>query len=93
MVVTGCDSMKPPYCFVCGKRIPNESLYKEGQGLIEFAKTESDLKWDKNHKPEHPPYAEWFCAIHHARAKSLSNLTRAEAVKALTAEFGPLPHP
>nr|MDO8114288.1 hypothetical protein [Candidatus Sigynarchaeota archaeon] len=84
--------MKPPRCFLCGAWIPQDKVDEYGmgddQGIIEFKKTKKDLEWDKKHFPEQAPYAEWFCAVHYPRAKSLSKHTTRDAIDILTAEFG-----
>lgn len=80
--------MKPPNCVVCGVRIPYEDIDKEGQGLVEFKKRAGDIAWDKNHKPEHPPYAEWFCASHYPRARELAGEHISDAMPILLREHG-----
>ena len=80
--------MKPPICTVCGTRIPYELIDKQGQGLVEFKKRPGDIEWDKNHKPEHPPYAEWFCEAHWPRAMELRGEPIHVALDVLKREFG-----
>ena len=74
--------MKPPICCICHKRLDND----EG-GLIYFKKRLSDQKWDKRMEESgmvgHPPYAEWFCGEHYAKAKELKDLTIGKALKIL----------
>jgi hypothetical protein len=75
--------MKPPICCICHKRLDNSD---EG-GLIYFKKRPSDKKWDKKMEEEgmvgHPPYAEWFCGDHYAKAKELKDFTIGKALKIL----------
>lgn len=75
--------MRPPICAICDKRLEEEEM-KTG-GLVSFAKSENDLAWDKRAEEPgfvgHPPYLEWFCEKHYPKARSLSHLTRAEAMK------------
>ena len=63
--------MKPPVCVICDRRFrPQE----EG-GVVNYAKREADIEWDKKNIVEHPPYADWFCGEHFDYAESLSELT------------------
>ena len=72
--------MKPPECDVCGDR-----LEEDGGGLVTFARTEADRRWDRRVEDEgligHPPYVEWFCVRHHAAAREQAQqgLTLGEA--------------
>lgn len=72
--------MRPPICGVCDKDLEGD----EG-GLIFFAKSPSDLEWDRRaedpHFVGHPPYAEWFCGEHYAKAKAFCHLTLSDAMK------------
>ncbi len=72
--------MKPPICFICHKRFDIEK-----GGLVYFKLKLSDIEWKKKMEREgmvgHPPYAEWFCEEHYDKAKNLSHLTKAEALK------------
>ncbi|MHA1649393.1 MAG: hypothetical protein ACTSYB_04285 [Candidatus Helarchaeota archaeon] len=77
--------MKPPICCICDKRFDTS----EG-GLVYFKKRASDLEWDKKVEAGlvgHPPYAEWFCGKHYAKAKELSHLTIDEAMKILNSIY------
>lgn len=64
--------MKPPICRICGKKLEN------GEGsLVSFTLTESDRVW-KAHMAKiggigHPPWMDWFCEKHIAKAQSLAN--------------------
>ena len=73
--------MKPPICCICDEKLDNPD---EG-GLIYFKKRTSDKKWDKlmeeNGMVGHPPYAEWFCGDHYAKARELKDLTIDKALK------------
>ena len=75
--------MRPPICCICHKR-----LDKDEGGLIYFKKRLSDKKWDKRMEESgmvgHPPYAEWFCGDHYAKAKELKELIIDEALKMIT---------
>jgi len=75
--------MKPPVCCICDKRLD----YPDEAGLIYFKKRPSDKKWDKrmeeNGMVGHPPYAEWFCGDHYAKAKELKDMTIDKAMKML----------
>ena len=78
--------MKPPVCSLCDKELEDN----EG-GLVYFKKTPSDLEWDtKMEQPGmsgHPPYADWFCALHLDKAKEFANLTIKEALIRLKATY------
>ena len=71
--------MRPPICAICHK-----DFYEDG-GMVQFALTEKDKEELKRFKePDfvgHPPALEWFCEAHIKRARKLSNLTLAEAIK------------
>ncbi len=73
--------MRPPICAICDKHFFNEG------GLVQFALTEKDEETIKIMEEKgyigHPPGLEWFCGEHYEKAKSLSNLTLAEAMKIL----------
>lgn len=71
--------MRPPICAVCGERF-------SGGGLVTFRRSAEDEDWHERQREEgfvgHPPDLEWFCDAHVARARALSALTRAEAMRA-----------
>jgi len=72
--------MKPTICEICHKRFtPSDKA-----GVVYFRKSPGDIEWDKRVEEEgiigHPPYAEWFCEIHHPQAKKMETLTRMEAM-------------
>lgn len=75
--------MKPPICCICGQRLD----YPDEGDLIYFKKRPSDEEWDKlmeeNGMTGHPPYAEWFCGDHYAKAKELKDLPIDKAFKLL----------
>ena len=75
--------MRPPICCICHKRLDN----LDKGDLVYFKKRPSDKKWDKrmekNGMVGHPPYAEWFCEDHYAKAKELKDLHIDKALKLL----------
>jgi hypothetical protein len=77
--------MRPPICGICDKDFRDVDM-DEG-GLIYFKKRPSDEEWDRKMEETgmvgHPPYAEWFCKDHYAKAKELEHLTIDEAMKIL----------
>ncbi|TFF97318.1 MAG: hypothetical protein EU547_04665 [Promethearchaeota archaeon] len=79
--------MRPPICAICGK----ESMEPDDIGLVSFAKTESNKKWEKKSKKKgfvgHPPWQEWFCKDHIKEAKKLTHLSLGEAMEKLNKKF------
>jgi hypothetical protein len=79
--------MRPPICAICGK----ESMESDEVGLVSFAKTKSDKKWEKKSKQKgfvgHPPWREWFCEKHIEAAQKLSHLPLGEALEKLNKQF------
>ncbi len=75
--------MRPPLCAVCHVRFgPDEG------GLVAFALDERARGFHARRQAEpgfvgHPPEQEWFCAEHVGAARSLTMLTRAEALTRL----------
>jgi nitrate/TMAO reductase-like tetraheme cytochrome c subunit len=66
--------MMPPECIICHKKV---EPFSKKEGLIHFAKRESDLQWDKEMEVSgntgHPPYAAWFCKKHYKKALFVRN--------------------
>lgn len=75
--------MKPPICEICKRRFNPQ---KEG-GVVNFAKRESDIEWDKRDIIEHPPYVEWFCGDHFDYAENQSHLTIDKALPKIKEHF------
>jgi hypothetical protein len=75
--------MRPPRCAVCHVHFgPDEG------GLVTFALDERARAFHARRHAEpgfigHPPEQEWFCAVHVAAARSLTMLTRPEALERL----------
>ena len=72
--------MRPPRCCIC-----EEWIGDTGQ-ILEFAKTQKDLQWDKRRDEEvdfvgHPPYVEYFCEEHLSLALRYVSLSLAEAMQ------------
>ncbi|MEM7181664.1 MAG: hypothetical protein AAF518_12170 [Spirochaetota bacterium] len=72
--------MKPPRCCIC-----DEWIGETGQ-LLEFAKTEKGLQWDKRRDQEigfvgHPPYADYFCEKHLTLALRYVGLPLGKAIE------------
>ncbi len=80
--------MRPPICAICDK----DFLDLENGGLVYFKKRPSDIEWDTKMEKKgmvgHPPYAEWFCEEHYAKAKELEDNTIDKAMKILQETFG-----
>lgn len=78
--------MRPPICAICDRE-----FFDDSGSLVCFQRTETDKAWDKKAEEPgfvgHPPYCEWFCGEHVAKAKELSYLTRPEAMKTLREFF------
>lgn len=76
--------MMPPECIICDKKV---EPFSESEGLIYFAKRESDLDWDREMEEKghtgHPPYAAWFCSKHYKKAIKLKEKTIDTALKKL----------
>ncbi len=79
--------MRPPICAVCRK----ESMEPDEMGLVSFAKSKSDKKWERKSRKKgfvgHPPWKEWFCSEHIQEARKLSNLTVGNALDELNKKF------
>jgi hypothetical protein len=79
--------MRPPICAICDK----EFFDLEKGGLVYFKKRPSDIEWaikmEEKGMVGHPPYAEWFCEEHYAKAKELENFTIDEAMTILRKTF------
>ena len=76
--------MRPPICAMCHDR------FHEGGGLVTFALDDAARAFAHRRAEQpgfvgHPPHKEWFCATHIEAARSLSELTRSEAVKKMRA--------
>ena len=75
--------MKPPICCICDEML--DSL--DDGGLIYFKKRASDKEWEemmeKKNMVGHPPFAEWFCGDHYAKAKELKDMNIDKAMKML----------
>ncbi len=75
--------MRPPVCCICDKRL----LDVDDGGLIYFKKRPSDEEWIKKMEEKdmvgHPPFAEWYCNEHHAKAIKLKHLPIDKAMKKL----------
>jgi hypothetical protein len=76
--------MRPPICGICDKDMYDNPDGSMDGGLIYFKKRPSDIEWEERMEMTggdgHPPWAEWFCAKHHDKAKELSHLQIDEAM-------------
>jgi hypothetical protein len=75
--------MRPPICAVCHVRFGPE----EG-GLVSFVMDEAARTFHQRRRDEpgfvgHPPEQEWFCGAHVEAARTLTHLTRGEALAKL----------
>jgi hypothetical protein len=80
--------MRPPICAICDKEFSD----LEKGGLVYFKKRPSDIEWDVKMEKQgiigHPPYAEWFCEDHYAKANELEDMTIDKAMKILQETYG-----
>jgi hypothetical protein len=75
--------MRPPECALCG--------VEKDCDLVYFKKRKRDEAWEKRMERikgvGHPPWVEWFCKEHIARARALKYLSIGKGMNILRHEY------